>query len=89
MNRKQIKCLWIGIGIFVIMGLFPPRITSEPTFVEPGGRSWSLEYSFLLRQFDDIDILRLSIQWIIVAVITGGMFLTFHGQGKNRQNGAL
>ncbi len=24
MNKTQLKVLWIGIGILVVMGLFPP-----------------------------------------------------------------
>jgi hypothetical protein len=67
MNRKQIKCLWIGIVVFIIMGLFPPfRWTS-------GG---FLGYRFLLYPLGHIDISRLFVQWVIVAAITGGLLLT-------------
>jgi len=57
MNRTQLKVLWVGIGIFVLMGLFPPSTR--------GG------YHFILDK-SNVSISRLCIQWAIVTVITGG-----------------
>jgi hypothetical protein len=74
-SYKRIICLWIGIVVFIIMGLFPPWITKS------GGMF--LGYSFLLREFGHIDISRLAVQWIIVAVITGGLFLAFQEKKKD------
>lgn len=56
MNKTQLKVLWVGIGIFVLMGLFPPTTRGYNFFLEKG----------------DISFSRLSIQWAIVAAITAG-----------------
>lgn len=33
MNDKQKKCLWAGIALIVVMGLFPPWVVeAQPTF---------------------------------------------------------
>ena len=57
MNRTQLKVLWIGIGIFVLMGLFPPwtlQLTSTSTLtLSIDQKQWlagqqSSTYKFLL-----------------------------------------
>jgi hypothetical protein len=74
MNRKQRICLWVGIAIFLLMGLFPPWYRGEPVH--------SYKYGFLLAppEFDPrgftryrLDVHRLYVQWIMVAVVTGGL----------------
>jgi hypothetical protein len=56
MNKTQLKVLWVGIGIIVLMGLFPPTTRG---------------YNFVLKR-GDISLSRLLIQWVIVAAITAG-----------------
>jgi len=56
MNKIQLKVLWVGIGIFVLMGLFPPTTRG---------------YNFVLER-GDISLSRLLIQWTIIATITAG-----------------
>jgi len=56
MSKTQLKVLWAGIGIFVLMGLFPPTTRG---------------YHFVLNRFD-ISFSRLCIQWAIVAAVTTG-----------------
>jgi len=56
MNKTQLKVLWVGIGIIVLMGLFPPTTRG---------------YNFVLER-GDISLSRLLIQWVIVAAITAG-----------------
>jgi hypothetical protein len=73
-NRKQRTCLWAGIIVFVLMGLFPPGYYA----------SGYHEYTFLFLPLIQvtgcrIDIHRLFVQWIMVAVVTGGLILTFRG----------
>lgn len=57
MNKTQLTVLWIGIGIFVLMGLFPPG-------------TWG--YDFIL-EGRSISLGRLVIEWTIVVAITGGL----------------
>jgi hypothetical protein len=54
MNNKQKKCLWVGIALIVIMGLFPPWVCEREerksrgygegyewkSTTEPGSYSW-------------------------------------------------
>ena len=56
MNKTQLKVFWVGLSIFVLMGLFPPTTRG---------------YNFVLAR-GDISLSRLLIQWAIVAAITTG-----------------
>ena len=85
MNLKQKICLWIGIVIFVIMGIFPPWIVA-PTILQPkhGG------YHFILSPPEvkypecySLNTSLLLIQWAIVAAMIGGLFITFMGKKKD------
>ena len=66
MNRKQKICLWLGIAVFGLMGLFPPFISPEPYWT--GGRPRF--YQFILSTYGNIDISRLCIQWAMIVVVT-------------------
>lgn len=63
MTKTQLKVLWVGIGIFVLIGLFPPT----------GSAQWP--YDFLLLGAD-VDVSHLCIHWAIVAVVTFGLIYT-------------
>lgn len=58
MNRTQLKVLWVGIGIIVLMGLFPPGTH--------GGYDLILEAR-------SVSLGRLIIEWAIVVAVTGGL----------------
>ena len=85
MNRNQRICLWVGIAVFVLIGLFPPHYGRRVP--RSGDNSsvlvtWAMAhgYWFLVSWSEKkaIDTERLCIQWAIVAVVTGGLILTFH-----------
>jgi len=86
MNANQKKCLIWGIAVIAIMGAFPPwRMYScapqshikryEPAdysfIAEPPKPRWSKYRVYGVA----IDLPRLLIQWAVVAVITGGLFV--------------
>ena len=62
MNQKQMNALWIGTGIIVLMGLFPPYQGRGYHFLfsPPAGRII----------IPSIDFERLFIQWGLVALLT-------------------
>ena len=66
MSKSQLKILWIGLVIFVLMGLFPPKESHDR------GGSYADGYGFIFT-VDDIAFSRLFVQWAIVAIITGGL----------------
>ncbi len=71
MNRKQLKAMWIGIAVFTLMGLFPPN--------RYGG------YDFIAyMEGQEIGWDGLSIQWIVVAVITAGLIVTFKDKKQKK-----
>jgi hypothetical protein len=78
MNRKQMICLWIGIAVFVLMGIFPPWIVHSGIVQRIDG------YHLILRppESDEwywyplLNTSYLYIQWTIVAVITVGLCYT-------------
>lgn len=84
MNKKQKKCIWTGLIVFVLMGLFPPWVSMDEShhlFSEPsytGAALYSSSgYSFLLtppRSAAWLDLTRLIAQWIMVVVITAWFF---------------
>lgn len=82
MNGKQKLCLWIGIAVIVLMGLFPPWMAARPG----GGDYVAGGYAFILFPRDQygeplwlarIDFAQLAAQWAMVAVVTGGLIVTF------------
>lgn len=70
-NHRQQICLWMGIAIFVLIGLFPPWLC-----VSKGGRLRSAGNAFILSS-GYVNVSRLCFQWAVVAVITTGLILTF------------
>ena len=79
MNRKQIIVLWIGIAAIVFMGIVPPWVVSIQGAIEQRG------YGFILippEKYCHINTSRLYVQWIMVAVATGGFIVTF----KDKKN---
>jgi hypothetical protein len=58
LNRTQRVVLWFGIGMLVLMGLFPP-----------GARGG---YAFIL-QARSVSLSRLCIEWALVILVTGGL----------------
>jgi len=58
MNKTQLIVLWIGIGILILMGLFPPGTR--------GG------YDFIL-EARSVSLSRLIIEWAIIVMLTGGL----------------
>ena len=74
MNRTHLIILWIGIILIVLMGLFPPW-----TLILEGSVG-TLGYAFILsrpRKICNINTSLLFAQWIMVAVVTGGLIITF------------
>ena len=81
MNSRQKTALWIGIIIIVIMGIYPPweyTFGKEyvPKITLPGGY-WPI-YGPPKPEGagTEIDFSRLLIQWIMVALVTGGTIVT-------------
>lgn len=82
MNKKQKKILWIGIIIIALTGMFPPY-NYEVGF---GGKK-QVSYDFFLsppyHSSAELDFARLTIQWIIVAVVTAGALYSASGDKAN------
>lgn len=91
MNREQKICLWVGIVVIVLMGIFPPTRRgfiyeahvgglrhSKEERIEPLDYSFHLGYTFLLTaEVSDIGFGKLIVQWAVVAVVTGGLIYKF------------
>ena len=74
MNKIQLIILWVGIAIVVLMGIFPPWAVTYQ-----GGGPYE-GYAFILsrpREICHIETTLLLVQWIMVAVVTGGLIITF------------
>lgn len=96
MNKKQLICLWSGIIVIVMMGIFPPWFL--PLNVGRLQSRRDVGYKFILTPVEievppavdtspvvaSIDITRLCVQWVIVTVITGGFIVTFRDK-KDRK----
>lgn len=84
MNWIQKTLLWIGISVIVVMGLFPPWVVGK-SVLSPNNAG----YNFILNppeakrsEFSGLNSSRLLVQWIMVAVITGGFIVTFKSKKK-------
>ena len=86
MNRKQKICLWIGIAVIVLMGLFPPV-----SIFEAGRYAYrDIEYRFLLNTGGGLVALsNLLLQWAVVAVITGGLIIPLQTKRTRSQKAEL
>jgi multisubunit Na+/H+ antiporter MnhB subunit len=74
--KKQNFCLWAGIVVIVLMGIFPPARPGMPPRPLIGGKP--PHYMFLLStKASDIALNKLIIRWGIVGAITFGLFYIF------------
>ena len=90
MNDRQKICLWLGIAVIVLMGIFPPtprgwyyralyggirRENGEPPIVD---HIFHCGYTFLFTAKEsEISLNKLIIQWGIVGAVTFGLIYTF------------
>ena len=89
MNRKQMVVLWVGLSIFLLIGIFPPWLYTS-VWGEGIHPEKDAGYYFILippkpeksLMGIKLDVQRLCVQWIIVSVATGGFILTFRGKKK-------
>ena len=94
MNDKQKKCLWVGIALIVVMGLFPPWVCETDSFfgggskllhhitTEPGPYSW-IDDPPAKAKF--VDLYRLGIQYFLVAVVTAGLIITLGSKKDGKE----
>jgi hypothetical protein len=90
MNQKQKICLWLGIIVFVLMGIFPPW--TLPVNYHGAKLQRNCGYKCILTPPEisleeasvatSIDFSRLCVQWAMVAVVTGGLLVTL----KDKKN---
>ncbi len=72
MNKKQLIVMWCGIAVIVFTGLFP--LVQKP--------SRRLEIGFLLDDYKYLEFSVISIIWILVALVTIGLVITFRDNSK-------
>lgn len=70
MNRKQRACIVSGFFLLVLSLLFAP---THPY------RSPLVSYRFLFTGQGTIDFARLFVEWLLIAVVTGGLFYLLRG----------
>ena len=84
LNVKQLVALWIGITIIALMGIFPPvkKTATKPELSPPSYRQ-VVAYDFLFTDsLNEIEYQRLLIQWLISAIITAGLVVTFEEKAE-------
>lgn len=74
MKKRQKICLWLGIIIFVLIGLFPPNTIRD-------GWPW---FIFELRGHT-ICYSKLMVQWILVVVITSSLIYALRDKQKVKE----
>lgn len=83
MNRKQKICLWVGIIVIGLMGLYPPvqktKYRLGDIFRTDDKTPYKvIEYTFVLDTGNGTVVLsNLFVQWIVVSIITGGLIYSF------------
>ena len=86
LNKRQKLALLIGLGVFALMGLFPPFTwTVEPIRSRRTGTKGrpytACEYRFLA-QDGDIGFHRLVTQWVVVAAVTPKSWATLPSRSR-------
>ncbi len=92
MNKKQKICLWAGIAVIVLMGIFPstrrgyePAVRIPPGIRPPPGitpqpiyvKPAHYGYTFLLTaKTSEIGFDKLFVQWAVAALVTAGLIYT-------------
>lgn len=94
LNNKQTIALWIGVAAVVILGLYPPWTNDHPArgkkFI-----GYSAIFSPAAKEFpgyggqyhttaNSIDVTILLVEWVIIAVITGGLIVTLSINDKGK-----
>ncbi len=75
-KMKQNLCLWAGIVVIVLMGIFPPARPEIPP--RPRIRGKPPQYKFLITaKASDIAFNKLIIRWGIAGAVTFGLIYTF------------
>jgi multisubunit Na+/H+ antiporter MnhB subunit len=86
--KKQNFCLWAGIVVIVLMGIFPPARPGIPPRPLVGGKP--VHYIFLLSaKASDIAFKKLIIRWGIVGAVTFGLFYIFRDKNPKGQQKEL
>ena len=88
MTRSQRITTLCGIAALVVAGLIPPwrevldlqalhqesPLGYAPIFLPPSGQSG---------RSVNIDVIRLLVQWVVIALVTGGIFFALNDAGIN------
>lgn len=83
MNKPQLICLWIGIGLIVLAGLLPPWVeVYDYGQVQTGkaiGHAWLFDPPE--PEYSDVgvhlDYGRLFLIWLVIVGVTGGAIASF------------
>ncbi|UCH58458.1 MAG: hypothetical protein JSV61_09565 [Anaerolineales bacterium] len=75
MNKKQMIVMWCGIALIVLTGLFP--LVQKP--------ARRLEIGFLFEDYEYLEFTVTLIIWILVALVTIGLIITFRDNSKGKQ----
>ena len=76
---KKLKVLWTGIAIIILMSLFPPwkdlrsSRSRRSHYVVAGGYGFLFDPPYRAKS---IDVARLGVQILVVALITGGVIVS-------------
>lgn len=75
MNRNQRKCIYGGIAVMVVMGIYPPWVEVVPRvhMVRPLGYRWLFGPPWWSNFGVELDITRLLVQCAIVVLIATGL----------------
>lgn len=98
LTRLQLRLLWVGIGLIVLMCLIPPWEHYHDSWIDPAGQSivvpaskWHhLSYRplFFQRSSARIEYLRLAFQCFLVAFLTATGIFAIQQRDKRRESGS-
>ena len=72
MNKKQLIVMWCGIAVIVLAGLFP--LVKKP--------NRRLEIGFLFDDYNYLAFAVIFIIWVLAALLTVGLVITFKDNSK-------
>jgi len=74
MNRKQRACIVVGFLLVALSLLFPPTKLYIPAWPGVSGAAYRISYGFLFTLRGTIELSRLFAEWVLIALVVGGLF---------------
>lgn len=79
MNKRQLRAMWLTIGVIIAMCLFPPSAGDFRWL-------WDTHRYYNGRYYSNLAVMQLLIQIFVVVLVGGGLIITLKDRHKIRES---